>query len=129
MVPFAGWSMPIQYQDSIMDSTTHCRTDASLFDVSHMCGLTLKVGEPLIVGLMVENPAIHLRLIAFDKHVNYLDARRTIEDNVHFWSMKDVASTDHQRRFLLERSGISLPIYRPCAGQGRHCFHRDSRGG
>ena len=43
MVPFAGWSMPIQYGDSIMDSTQHCRAHASLFDVSHMCGLTLKV--------------------------------------------------------------------------------------
>ena len=43
MVPFAGWSMPIQYKDSIMESTVHCRTNASLFDVSHMCGLTLKV--------------------------------------------------------------------------------------
>jgi hypothetical protein len=43
MVPFAGWDMPIQYKDSIMDSTKHCRTDASLFDVSHMCGLTFKV--------------------------------------------------------------------------------------
>jgi len=42
MVPFAGWEMPIQYKDSIMDSTKHCRTGASLFDVSHMCGLSLK---------------------------------------------------------------------------------------
>jgi len=45
MVPFAGWSMPIQYTDSIMESTKHCRSDASLFDVSHMCGLTLKVSS------------------------------------------------------------------------------------
>lgn len=43
MVPFAGWSMPIQYKDSIMESTIFCRKSASLFDVSHMCGLTLKV--------------------------------------------------------------------------------------
>jgi len=42
MVPFAGWSMPIQYKDSIMDATKHCREGASLFDVSHMCGLSLK---------------------------------------------------------------------------------------
>lgn len=42
MVPFAGWSMPIQYKDSIMESTQWCRTNGSLFDVSHMCGLTLK---------------------------------------------------------------------------------------
>lgn len=27
MVPFAGWSMPVQYKDSIMDSTTNCRRD------------------------------------------------------------------------------------------------------
>jgi aminomethyltransferase len=43
MVPFAGWSMPIQYKDSIMEATQHCRNHASLFDVAHMCGLTLKV--------------------------------------------------------------------------------------
>ncbi len=56
MVPFAGWSMPIQYKDSIMDSTKWCRSNASLFDVSHMCGLTLKGKdaisflETLVVG-------------------------------------------------------------------------------
>lgn len=42
MVPFAGWSMPIQYKDSIMESTLNCRQNGSLFDVSHMCGLSLK---------------------------------------------------------------------------------------
>lgn len=41
MVPFAGWSMPIQYKDSIMDSTINCRENGGLFDVSHMCGLSL----------------------------------------------------------------------------------------
>ena len=41
MVPFAGYSMPIQYKDSIMDSTTYCREKGSIFDVSHMLGITL----------------------------------------------------------------------------------------
>ncbi|PKU73983.1 aminomethyltransferase, mitochondrial [Dendrobium catenatum] len=41
MVPFAGWSMPIQYKDSIMDSTVNCRENGGLFDVSHMCGLSV----------------------------------------------------------------------------------------
>ena len=56
MVPFAGWSMPIQYKDSIMDSTLNCRSNGSLFDVSHMCGLSLKgkdaipFFEKLVVG-------------------------------------------------------------------------------
>lgn len=37
MVPFAGYSMPLQYNDlSIIDSHRHTRTDVSLFDVSHM---------------------------------------------------------------------------------------------
>jgi hypothetical protein len=27
-----------------MDATMHCRTGASIFDVSHMCGISLKVG-------------------------------------------------------------------------------------
>ncbi|WZY97533.1 hypothetical protein YC2023_069862 [Brassica napus] len=42
MVPFSGWSMPIQYKDSIIDSTVNCRVNGSLFDVAHMCGLSLK---------------------------------------------------------------------------------------
>eukprot|EP00873_Tetraselmis_striata_P020136 jgi/Tetstr1/440400/TSEL_028734.t1 len=42
MVDFAGWSMPIQYKDSIMESTQWCRNNASLFDVSHMCGVSFK---------------------------------------------------------------------------------------
>ena len=37
--------MPIQYKDSIMESTIWCREHASVFDVSHMCGLTLKVSN------------------------------------------------------------------------------------
>ena len=37
MVPFAGWSMPVQYNDiSIINSTLHTRKAVSLFDVSHM---------------------------------------------------------------------------------------------
>ncbi|GMJ07128.1 hypothetical protein like AT1G11860 [Hibiscus trionum] len=41
MVPFAGWSMPIRYKDSIMNSTVNCRQNGGLFDVSQMCGLSL----------------------------------------------------------------------------------------
>eukprot|EP01095_Lingulamoeba_sp_RSL-Kostka_P015361 TRINITY_DN7045_c0_g1_i1.p1 TRINITY_DN7045_c0_g1~~TRINITY_DN7045_c0_g1_i1.p1 ORF type:complete len:414 (-),score=125.22 TRINITY_DN7045_c0_g1_i1:170-1411(-) len=40
MVPFCGWSMPLQYNDlSIMDSHLYTRSHASIFDVSHMCQL------------------------------------------------------------------------------------------
>merc|ERR1712087_207359 len=54
MVPFAGYSMPIQYKDSIMDSTTYCRDQGSIFDVSHMLGITLsgKDAVPFIETLI-----------------------------------------------------------------------------
>lgn len=41
MVPFAGYSLPVQYKDSIIQSHLHCRTSSSLFDVSHMGQLKL----------------------------------------------------------------------------------------
>ena len=59
MVPFAGWSMPIQYKDSIMDSTINCRENGSLFDVSHMCGLSLKGKDaaPFLEKLVIADVA------------------------------------------------------------------------
>ena len=36
MVPFAGYAMPVQYGNGIIAEHTHTRTDAGLFDVSHM---------------------------------------------------------------------------------------------
>ena len=36
MVPFCGWSMPVQYKLGIIPSHLHTREKASLFDVSHM---------------------------------------------------------------------------------------------
>ncbi len=36
MVPFAGYSMPVQYRLGLMKEHQHCRAQAGLFDVSHM---------------------------------------------------------------------------------------------
>jgi aminomethyltransferase len=36
MVPFAGYSMPVQYPEGLMAEHKHTRTAAGLFDVSHM---------------------------------------------------------------------------------------------
>jgi aminomethyltransferase len=41
MVPFAGYSMPVQYQAGLMAEHKHTRTAAGLFDVSHMGQLRL----------------------------------------------------------------------------------------
>ena len=43
MVPFAGYAMPVQYPAGILKEHTHTRTQAGLFDVSHM-------GQVMLVG-------------------------------------------------------------------------------
>ena len=42
MVPFAGYSMPIQYASGILKEHLHTRGKAGLFDVSHMGQITLR---------------------------------------------------------------------------------------
>lgn len=43
MVPFAGFSMPVQYADlSLAESHIHTRRNASLFDVSHMMQMVVE---------------------------------------------------------------------------------------
>jgi aminomethyltransferase len=42
MVPFAGYSMPVQYPAGLMAEHAHTRTAAGLFDVSHMGQLLLR---------------------------------------------------------------------------------------
>ena len=41
MVPFAGYSMPVQYPMGLMAEHSHTRSEAGLFDVSHMGQLRL----------------------------------------------------------------------------------------
>jgi len=41
MVPFTGYSMPVQYPMGLMQEHLHTRASAGLFDVSHMGQLTL----------------------------------------------------------------------------------------
>jgi aminomethyltransferase len=42
MVPFAGYEMPVQYPDGILKEHLHTRSDAGLFDVSHMGQVVLR---------------------------------------------------------------------------------------
>jgi len=56
MVPFAGYSMPVQYPLGIMGEHLHCRSAAALFDVSHM-GQAELVGEGAAAALERLTPA------------------------------------------------------------------------
>ncbi len=56
MVPFAGYSMPVQYPAGIMAEHLHTRASAALFDVSHM-GQAELVGEGGAAALELLTPA------------------------------------------------------------------------
>ncbi|KAI6077395.1 Aminomethyltransferase, mitochondrial [Aix galericulata] len=45
MVPFAGWSLPVQYGRGHLESHLHTRSHCSLFDVSHMLQVAGGGGE------------------------------------------------------------------------------------
>ncbi|MEP3346639.1 MAG: glycine cleavage system aminomethyltransferase GcvT [Litoreibacter sp.] len=48
MVPFAGYSMPVQYGLGVMKEHIHTRTKAGLFDVSHMGQVKVTGAEPAL---------------------------------------------------------------------------------
>ena len=50
MVPFAGYSMPVQFKEGLMAEHRQCRESAALFDVSHMGQLRL-VGDDAAAAL------------------------------------------------------------------------------
>lgn len=60
MVPFAGWTMPVQYS-GVVDEHQSVRTAAGIFDVSHMGELEMK-GEhaAAVVDYLITNDASRL---------------------------------------------------------------------
>jgi aminomethyltransferase len=42
MAPFAGWDMPIQYEEGILAEHAHTRSCASVFDICHMAQFMVK---------------------------------------------------------------------------------------
>ena len=54
MVPFAGYSMPVQYGLGVMKEHQHTRAAAGLFDVSHMGQVILRGPDYAAVALAFE---------------------------------------------------------------------------
>lgn len=67
MVPFAGYSMPVQYPDGIIAEHNHTRSAASFFDVSHMGQVAIRGKTPaqaierLVPGNILSLPAGRVR--------------------------------------------------------------------
>ncbi|MGB9369671.1 MAG: glycine cleavage system aminomethyltransferase GcvT [Xanthobacteraceae bacterium] len=69
MVPFAGYEMPVQYADGIIAEHNHVRTQAGLFDVSHM-------GQAFLVGADHETVARALETLVPADIVNLAPGRQ-----------------------------------------------------
>ncbi len=54
MVPFAGYSMPVQYLMGVMQEHIHTRTKAGLFDVSHMGQVIIKGADYPTAAMALE---------------------------------------------------------------------------
>jgi len=54
MVPFAGYSLPVQYKSGVMQEHLHTRSAAGLFDVSHMGQVRLRGASWEAVALALE---------------------------------------------------------------------------
>ena len=53
MVPFAGWEMPVQYPMGVLREHLHTRTQAGLFDVSHMGQVILPIAAVAALEALV----------------------------------------------------------------------------
>ena len=85
MVPFAGYSMPVQYPAGLMAEHKHTRAAAGLFDISHMGQINL-VGADAAAALESLIPADVLSLEVNKQRYGLLlnDAGGIIDDFMYF---------------------------------------------
>ena len=96
MVPFAGWEMPVQYEGVIQEHRA-VRTDAGVFDVSHM-------GE-----LEVGGPA---RARAASGHCSRTTSTRSSPASAQYTLLHERARRDHRRPDRLPARPVPLPAGR-----------------
>lgn len=89
MVPFAGYSMPVQYPSGLMAEHLHTRTAAGLFDVSHMGQLRL-VGPDAAAALETLIPVDVIGLAAGKQRYGLLlNENGGIIDDLMFFNRGD----------------------------------------
>ncbi|KAG9299589.1 hypothetical protein G9A89_020760 [Geosiphon pyriformis] len=102
MVPFAGYSMPVQYQGlGILASHLHTRENASLFDVSHMLQTRLtgkdriSFLEKLIVADIKSLPLGHSALSVFtNENGGIIDDTVICQREDHIYIVSNAACAD-----------------------------------
>lgn len=125
MVPFAGYSMPVQYPLGIMKEHLHCREKAGLFDVSHMgqcyirsvnAGDPAKALEKLMPGaLAVLKPGkMRLTLLLNDEGgiEDDLMVTRTFDADETLYVVVNAACKDKDYSIIEDKLGSQVVIER-----------------
>lgn len=119
MVPFAGYSMPVQYPAGIMEEHKHTRAQASLFDVSHMGQVTLGGAEAalaletLVPVDIVDLPEKRQRYALFtNEQGGVLDDLMVTNTGEHLFLVVNAAcktqDLEHLRTHIGERCDIGV---------------------
>ncbi|GAB1862555.1 Aminomethyltransferase [Camponotus japonicus] len=111
IVNFAGWLMPVQYQDTITVSHVHTRTLTSLFDVGHMLQTRVSgkdAGEYLesLTTCDLKNlnkGAATLTIFTNDKGGILDDLIITKDDEDQYFLVSNAGRRDEDSQLLLER--------------------------
>ena len=110
MVPFAGYSLPVQYQTGVIKEHMAVRTQAGLFDVSHM-------GEILCEG---KDAMANLQMLLTNNYDNLVDGQAryspmcnekggTVDDLIvykksddHYFIVVNAANKDKDNQWMLD---------------------------
>ena len=103
LVPFAGYYLPIQYENGIIAEHNHTRNSVSIFDVSHMG--QIKISGPMIYDAMEKILPISFSKIAPGqiKYTQFLNSEGKIIDDLmitrafeedHVWLVVNADCTD-----------------------------------
>jgi aminomethyltransferase len=139
MVPFAGYSMPVQYPAGLMAEHLHTRTAAGLFDVSHMGQLRL-AGSDAAAAFETLVPVDVIDLPVGKQRYGLLlnDAGGIIDDLMFFNTGADIfiivngackaADIAHVQQKIGTRCKVTpMPDYALLALQGPHAVTALSR--
>ena len=124
MVNFCGWSLPVQYAPSVLQSHLYTRSDASIFDVSHMLQVKirgrdrLRFFESLIVADLVNLPENGAALTLYTNErggiLDDLIVTKTDRDYLYVVSNAGRATQDlahlHENLGKAKRDGLDVQL-------------------
>jgi len=117
MVPFAGYSMPVQYPAGVKGEHLHTRAKAGLFDVSHM-GQVLLDGEGasadlerLVVGNIQDLARKSMRYTLFtDGNGGILDDLIVTKGREHLHVVVNAACKDQDIQHMRDHLGCPIEV-------------------